>query len=77
MPTMGEAYIARAFMTVVVGGSGVLTGAAAASALLGGVENVVSYLFTPFLGQAAQLVLAICLVRVLPTGISGRLRRKL
>jgi branched-chain amino acid transport system permease protein len=77
MPTMGEAYIARAFMTVVVGGSGVLTGAAAASALLGGVENVVSYLFTPFLGQAALLVLAICLVRVLPTGISGRLRRKL
>ncbi|CDY74678.1 Urea ABC transporter, permease protein UrtB [Caballeronia glathei] len=77
MPTMGEAYIARAFMTVVVGGSGVLTGTAAASALLGGVENVVSYLFTPFLGQAALLVLAICLVRVLPTGISGRLRRKL
>jgi branched-chain amino acid transport system permease protein len=77
MPTMGEAYIARAFMTVVVGGSGVLTGAAAASALLGGVENVVSYLSTPFFGQAALLVLAICLVRVMPTGISGRLRRKL
>ncbi|SAL81193.1 inner-membrane translocator [Caballeronia arvi] len=77
MPTMGEAYIARAFMTVVVGGPGVLTGAAAASALLGGVENVVSYLSTPFFGQAALLVLAICLVRVLPTGISGRLRRKL
>jgi urea ABC transporter permease protein UrtB len=77
MPTMGEAYIARAFMTVVVGGSGVLTGAAAASTLLGGVENVVSYLSTPFFGQAALLVLAICLVRVMPTGISGRLRRKL
>jgi branched-chain amino acid transport system permease protein len=55
----------------------VLTGTAAASALLGGVENVVSYVFTPFLGQAALLILAICLVRVLPTGISGRLRRKL
>ncbi|MDQ7980833.1 branched-chain amino acid ABC transporter permease [Paraburkholderia sp. SARCC-3016] len=77
MPTMGEAYIARAFMTVVVGGSGVLTGAAAASVLLGGIENVISYLSTPFFGQAALLILAICLVRVMPTGISGRLRRKL
>jgi branched-chain amino acid transport system permease protein len=77
MPTMGEAYIARAFMTVVVGGSGVLTGAAAASTLLGGIENIVSYLSTPFFGQAALLILAICLVRVMPTGISGRLRRKL
>jgi branched-chain amino acid transport system permease protein len=77
MPTMGEAYIARAFMTVVVGGPGVLTGAAAASTLLGGIENIVSYLSSPFLGQAALLVLAICLVRVMPTGISGRLRRKL
>ncbi|MEZ2349813.1 branched-chain amino acid ABC transporter permease [Caballeronia sp. RCC_10] len=77
MPTMGEAYIARAFMTVVVGGPGVLTGAAAASTLLGGLENIVSYLSSPFLGQAALLVLAICLVRVMPTGISGRLRRKL
>jgi len=77
MPTMGQAYIARAFMTVVVGGPGVLTGAATASALLGGIENVVSYLSTPFFGQAALLLLAICLVRVMPTGLSGRWRRPL
>ena len=77
MPTMGQAYIARAFMTVVVGGPGVLTGTAAASALLGGIENIVSYLSTPFFGQAALLVLAIGLVRVMPTGLSGRWRRQL
>jgi branched-chain amino acid transport system permease protein len=77
MPTMGQAYIARAFMTVIVGGPGVLTGSATASALLGGVENVVSYLSTPFFGQSALLLLAIFLVRFMPTGISGRWRRQL
>jgi len=56
LPTMGQAYIARAFMTVIVGGSSVLTGTAAASSLLGGVENIVSYLSTPFFGQAALLL---------------------
>jgi branched-chain amino acid transport system permease protein len=77
MPTMGQAYIARAFMTVIVGGPGVLTGTATASTLLGGVENIVSYLSTPFFGQAALLLLAICVVRVMPTGISGRWQRQL
>ena len=77
MPTMGQAYIARAFMTVIVGGPGVLSGTAAASVLLGGAENVVSYLSTPFFGQGALLVLAIVLLRILPTGLSGRWQRQL
>ena len=77
MPSMGQAYIARAFMTVIVGGPGVLTGTATASTLLGGLENIVSYLSTPFFGQAALLLLAICIVRVMPTGISGRWQRQL
>jgi branched-subunit amino acid ABC-type transport system permease component len=77
MPSMGQAYIARAFMTVIVGGPGVISGTAGASVLLGGVENIVSYLSTPFLGQGALLVLAIVLLRVLPTGLSGRSARQL
>jgi len=75
MPTMGQAYIARAFMTVIVGGSSPLSGTVAAAALLGGVENAVSYLLTPFLGQAALLLLAMMLVRIMPAGISGRWQR--
>jgi branched-subunit amino acid ABC-type transport system permease component len=77
MPSMGQAYVARAFMTVIVGGPGIISGTAAASGLLGGVENVVSYLTTPFFGQAALLILAIILLRVLPTGLSGRWQRQL
>ena len=77
MPSMGEAYIARAFMTVIVGGPGIITGTASASLLLGGIENVVSYLSTPFFGQGALLIVAIIAVRLLPTGISGRWQRQL
>lgn len=77
VPGMGQAYVGRAFMTVVVGGPAVLTGTASASALLGSVDSVVSNLTTSFLGTAALLVVAIVLLRLLPTGISGRLRRQL
>jgi branched-subunit amino acid ABC-type transport system permease component len=77
VPTMGQAYIARAFMTVIVGGAGVLTGTSAASGLLGSIEYAVSYLTNPFLGQGALLVLAIVLLRVMPTGLSGAWGRQL
>jgi len=77
VPSMGQAYVGRAFMTVVVGGPGVLTGTAAASGLLGTVDSLVSNVFSSFLGTASLLIVAIVLLRLLPTGISGRLRRQL
>jgi urea ABC transporter permease protein UrtB len=77
VPTMGQAYIARAFMTVIVGGAGVLTGTSMAAGLLGSVEYIVSYLSNPFLGQGALLVLAIVLLRIMPTGLSGYWGRQL
>lgn len=77
LPGMGQAYVGRAFMTVVVGGPGVLTGTASSAALLGAVDSVVSNVFTSFLGTAALLLVAILLLRFLPTGISGRSGRQL
>ena len=77
VPSMGQAYVGRAFMTVVVGGPGVLTGTASSAGLLGSVQSIVANLTTSFLGTAALLVVAIVLLRVLPTGISGRFRRQL
>lgn len=76
VPSMGQAYVGRAFMTVVVGGPGVLSGTLSASGLLGGVNSVVSNLTTSVLGTAALLVIAIVLLRFLPTGISGYWGRK-
>ncbi len=77
VPNMGQAYVGRAFMTVVVGGPGVLSGTAAAAGLLGSVDSFMSNVFTSFLGTASLLVVAIVLLRLLPTGISGRLGRQL
>lgn len=77
VPSMGQAFVARAFVTVIVGGPAVLTGTTSAAALLGGIDRVVSFATTQFLGQIALLVAAILLLRFMPTGISGRLRAHL
>lgn len=74
---MGSVYIAQAFMTVVVGGTGAITGTVSAAGLLGAVQRATSDLFAPLIGTAALLVVALVLVRVLPTGISGRLGKDL
>jgi branched-chain amino acid transport system permease protein len=74
---MGQAYIGRAFMNVIIAGPGVLTGTTAASGLLGTVEYTASYVSTPFIGQAALLIFAIVLIRFLPTGLSGRWGKQL
>jgi len=76
-PSMGEAYIAKSFMTVVVGGPGVLSGTGASSALLGTVQRLISDQTSAVLGTIALLVLAIVILRVMPNGISGRLGRTL
>lgn len=76
-PSMGIGYIASAFVTVVLGGAGVVTGTALSAGALGLVQRLVSDSTTAFLGTAAILVLAIVLVRIMPTGISGRLKKEL
>jgi len=49
VPTMGAAYVAKAFITVVGGGSAVLAGTAAASGVFGFINQMASYLTTPYL----------------------------
>ncbi|MGH3274521.1 MAG: ABC transporter permease subunit [Streptosporangiaceae bacterium] len=77
VPSMGQSYVGQAFMTVVVGGPGVLTGTASASGLLGTVSSVTSNLVNSVLGSVALLVVAVILLRLMPTGLSGRWGRKL
>lgn len=77
VPSMGQSYVGEAFMTVVVGGPGVLVGTASSSGLLGTVSSVASNLTTPVLGTGALLIVAVVLLRLLPLGISGRWGRRL
>ena len=76
VPTMGTAYIAKAFITVITGGAAILTGTLTASVLLGGVWTVATFLSTPVFGEVALLLVAIVLLRLLPRGITGRFMRR-
>ena len=71
VPTMGVAYVSRAFITVVSGGSAVVLGTISASGLLGTLDTVITFISSPVFGQASLLIGAILLVRVLPQGITG------
>jgi branched-subunit amino acid ABC-type transport system permease component len=75
-PTMGAAYIAKAFITVITGGSAILAGTVSAAALLGAVSMVATFLTTPIFGEVALLIVAIVLLRLLPCGITGRFLRR-
>jgi urea transport system permease protein len=60
---------------VICGGATVLAGTAAASVLFGTVNQVVTFLSTPIIGEVALLAAAIVLLRLLPAGITGRFFR--
>jgi len=75
VPTMGAAFIAKAFITVITGGSAILAGTLSASALLGTVSTFATFLTTPVLGEVVLLIVAIILLRLLPRGITGRFFR--
>ncbi|RMF39607.1 MAG: branched-chain amino acid ABC transporter permease [Alphaproteobacteria bacterium] len=76
LPTIGVVYIAKAFITVISGGQAILAGTASASVLLGGVNGIVAFITGPTIGEVALLLLAIVLLRLMPTGITGRFFRK-
>ena len=76
VPTAGAAYIAKAFITVIGGGSAVLTGTASASLLFGSINQLATFATTPVMGEVALLGCAILLLRLMPQGITGRFFRK-
>lgn len=75
VPTMGAAYVAKAFITVVGGGAAILAGTASAAALFGFINQMASFLTTPVFGEVTLFLAAIVLIRLLPQGISGRFFR--
>lgn len=76
LPTIGATYIAKAFITVISGGAAILSGTLSASALLGSVNAVLSYVTGPTFGEVGLLVVAIVLLRLMPQGITSRFFRK-
>ncbi len=75
-PTIGVAYVAKSFITVIGGGAAILTGTVSASALFGTINQIATFLTTPVFGEVALLAAAIVLIRLLPQGITGRFFRR-
>ncbi|MGF6411573.1 branched-chain amino acid ABC transporter permease [Paraburkholderia sp. MM5482-R1] len=76
VPTMGGAFVARAFITVVGGGPALVSGLLSASSLFGVVNQFATYMWTPVAGEVALLLAAIIMLRLLPQGITGRFFRR-
>jgi branched-subunit amino acid ABC-type transport system permease component len=75
-PTIGVAYVAKSFITVIGGGAAIVAGTASASALFGAINQLATYLTTPVFGEVALLAAAIILIRLLPQGVTGRFFRR-
>ena len=72
LPDVGATYVVKAFITVISGGATALTGTALAATLFGLTSQAAAFLSRPVVGEVALLVVAIVLLRMLPTGITGR-----
>ena len=72
VPTMGSAFIAKAFITVIGGGPAILAGLVGASTFFGAINQIAAFLTTPVFGEVALLFAAIVMLRLLPQGITGR-----
>ena len=75
-PTIGAAYVAKSFITVIGGGAAIVTGTTSASILFGAINQLATYATTPVFGEVALLAAAIVLIRVLPQGVTGRYFRR-
>jgi branched-chain amino acid transport system permease protein len=75
-PTIGVAYVAKSFITVIGGGAAILSGTVSASALFGAINQIATFATTPVFGEVALLATAIVLIRLLPQGITGRFFRR-
>ena len=71
-PNSGGQFIAKAFITVISGGTSVISGTLSASTLFGVISKGVELVSTPVAGEIALLVAALIMLRLMPQGITGR-----
>ena len=73
-PSLGLFFVAKAFINVIIGGHLPLLGTIAASSLFGSIDGYISYIWSSVMGEVSVLIVAVILLRLLPLGITGRLR---
>lgn len=71
-PQMGVGFLVPAFLSVLVGGAASPFGALWGASIVGGSNSVVAALWTPVVAQIVVFTLAIVIIRLMPSGITGR-----
>lgn len=74
-PEMGIFFIAKAFITVITAGHLPLIGTITASGLFGTIDGIVATFWSSVVSDISVLLFAIILLRLLPRGITGSMRR--
>jgi branched-chain amino acid transport system permease protein len=67
-PDMGEAYLIFAFIVVIIGGLGSITGSLVGAVIVGLSYNYVAYLFPP-LAVGVNIVIMVIILLIRPTGL--------
>ena len=75
VPTLGRTFIVESFVTVVTGGAAIFLGAAPAAAILAAIKAALTAWHGQLFGQIGLLVAVIVVIRLLPGGLSGWLKR--
>jgi branched-chain amino acid transport system permease protein len=75
VPTMGATFIVESFVTVVIGGGDIFMGAAPAAAILAVIRAGMTAWQGQLFGQIGLLLAVILVIRLMPGGLSGWLRR--
>jgi branched-chain amino acid transport system permease protein len=76
-PTMGLFFVSKAFINVIIGGQLPLIGTITASSLFGAIDGFVSYIWSSVVGEVSVLIVAVILLRLLPLGITGQMKKGL
>ena len=76
-PTMGFAFVIKAFLIVVAAGPVTLTGSVVAGGGLGIMTSSISSFWSAAIGDILFFVVTICILKMFPKGISNKWRMKL
>ena len=71
-PQMGLGYLIPAFLAIIIGGTGTLYGVLAGGSIIGGADNIFSYLVSPVGAQIIIFSIAIIVIRIRPQGLFGK-----
>ncbi|MBZ5790633.1 branched-chain amino acid ABC transporter permease [Burkholderia contaminans] len=70
-PTLGDAYLVKGFIAVVIGGMGSVPGAILGSLFIAFVESFVGFYFDPSVASLAIFILVMAVLLVRPKGLLG------